>query len=343
MKHSLFPKMVTRAGLLLLLFCFSFDLREAQAAAKPEFTLRMAGTMPIGHFMTRAKERYAQILEEKTGGRLKIEVYPAGQLFSDKDMTRALPAGSVEMGACNLALLEGLVPVLGIMGLPYFFESREHIRRVEHSPQFMQIINEELEKKNMRLIFWMDYGLMSFISKKPLHKLEDFKGKRIRVLGDITTQLIQAFGGAPVFMGTGETYMALQRGTIDGVLTSLPSVYERKLFEVAKQFTFCEIQDILVTPAVLINLKIWNSLPPEIQKAMYDEGQEVEEWGFKESLRETDECLSELKKKGVEVYYLPDQEKKRWKETANKPILTYYLKQVGAPGSKAVAEVDRLR
>ena len=343
MKHFRFFKMMTLAGLLLLAFCFPFDIPQAEAVSKPEFTLRMAGTMPIGHFMTRAKERYAQILDEKTGGRLKIEVYPAGQLFSDKDMTRALPAGSVEMGACNLALLEGLVPVLGIMGLPYFFENREHIRKVEHSPNFVRLINEELEKKNIKLIFWMDYGLMSFISKKPLHKLEDFKGKRIRVLGDITTQLIQSFGGAPVFMGTGETYMALQRGTIDGVLTSLPSVYERKLFEVAKQMTFCEIQDILVTPAVLINLKIWNGLPPDIQKAMYDVGQDVEEWGFKESLKETDECLSELKKRGVEVYYLPDKEKKRWKEAANKPILTYYLKQVGAPGKKAVEEVERLR
>ena len=54
---------------------------------------------------------------------------------------------------------------------------------MEHSPNFVQIINEELEKKNMKLLFWMDYGLMSFISKKPLHKLEDFKGKRIRVSG----------------------------------------------------------------------------------------------------------------------------------------------------------------
>jgi tripartite ATP-independent transporter DctP family solute receptor len=332
-----------RATLLLLLLCFSLELPPALGAAKPEFTLRIAGTMPIGHFMTRAKERYAQILYEQTGGRLKIEVYPAGQLFSDKDMTRALPAGSVEMGACNLALLEGLVPVLGIMGLPYFFDSREHIRKVEHSKNFVQLINDEMQKKNMQLLFWMDYGLMSFISKKPLHKLEDFKGKRIRVLGDITTQLIQAFGGAPVFMGTGETYMALQRGTIDSVLTSLPSVYERKLFEVAKQMTFCEIQDILVTPAVLINLKIWKGLPPEIQKVMNEVGQDIEEWGFKESLKETDECLSELKKRGVEVYYLPEREKKRWKEAANKPILSYYLKQVGEPGKKAVAEVDRLR
>ena len=76
--------------------------------------------MPIGHFMTRAKERYAQILDEKTGGRLKIEVYPAGQLFSDKDMTRALPAGSVEMGACNLALLEGSGSGIGNYGAPLF-------------------------------------------------------------------------------------------------------------------------------------------------------------------------------------------------------------------------------
>jgi len=338
-----FRSAMKMAILFLLFFCLCLEVPSALAASKPEFTLRMAGTMPIGHFMTRAKERYSQILSEKTGGRLKIEVYPAGQLFSDKDMTRALPAGSVEMGACNLALLEGLVPVLGIMGLPYFFESREHIRKVEHSKSFVQLINDEMEKKNMKLLFWMDYGLMSFISKKPLQKLEDFKGKRIRVLGDITTQLIQAFGGAPVFMGTGETYMALQRGTIDSVLTSLPSVYERKLFEVAKQMTYCEIQDILVTPAVLINLKIWKGLPPEIQKEMYEVGQEIEEWGFKESLKETEECLSELKKRGVEVYYLPAMEKKRWKEAANKPILGYYLKQVGDPGKKAVEEVDRLR
>lgn len=335
-------RLIRSLGISSLALLFGVVCAVPGVQAAPETILRIAGTMPIGHFMTRTKERFAQIVQEKTGGRIKIEVYPANQLFSDKDMAKALPAGSVEMGQVNLAMLAGLVPALGIMEIPYFFKDRDHMYRTEASPKFMQILDQELESKNLKMIFWMDYGMMSFIGKKPLRKLEDFKGKRIRGYSEISTQLIIALGGAPVFLSVSEVYLALQRQTIDGTLTSTCSVFERKFYEVTKYLTYCKIEEVPLVPAVLINLKIWNSLPPDVKKIMSDVANENQTWGFKEALKETDECLSEVKKRGMEIYYLPDKEKQRWVE-ATKPLLGKYLERTGKAGKDLVEEANRLR
>jgi len=183
---------------------------------------------------------------------------------------------------------------------------------------------------------------MSFIGKKPLRKLEDFKGKRIRGYSELSTLLIQALGAGPVFLSVGEVYLALQRGTIDGTLTSTCSVYERKFYEVTKYLTYVTINEVPLVPAVLINSKIWNKLAPDIQKAMLEASKDNQEWGFKEALKETEECLAEVKKGGMEIYYMPDTEKKRWID-ATKPLLGKYLERAGKAGQALVDEANKLR
>ena len=330
------------SGILSLVVLVGIASYVPQAQAAPETILRMAGTMPIGHYMTRTEERFGELVLQKTGGRVKVEVYPANQLFSDKDMAKAIPAGSIEMGQVNLAMFAGLIPALGILEMPFFFKDRAHLHRVEASLNFMKILDQELAAKDLKMMFWMDYGMMSFIGKKPLRKLEDFKGKRIRGYSELSTLLIQALGAGPVFLSVGEVYLALQRGTIDGTLTSTCSVYERKLYEVTKYLTYVTINEVPLVPAVLINLKIWNKLAPDIQKAMLEVSKDNQEWGFKEALKETDECLAEVKKGGMEIYYMPDTEKRRWIE-ATKPLLGKYLERAGKPGQALVDEANKLR
>lgn len=193
----------------------------------------------------------------------------------------------------------------------------------------------------MKVLFWMDYGYTALIGKKPMRKLEDFKGKRIRGYGEISTEILKALGGAPVFLSVGEVYMALQRGTIDGVLTSTCSVYERKFYEVVKYFTVIKVGEIQNSPAVLVNLKKFKELPPDLQKIMLDTAKEAQYWGLDLALKGTDECLARLKEKGMEISFLSDQEKKRWAE-ATRHIMKNYLERTGKAGKDLVEEVSKV-
>ncbi|HYB21070.1 MAG TPA: TRAP transporter substrate-binding protein DctP [Thermodesulfobacteriota bacterium] len=314
----------------------------APANKKPEFILRCAGTMPIDHFMTKTIEFYDRIIQDKTNGRVKLEIYPVNQLFSDKDLPKALPSGAVDLGQVNTAMWVGLIPSLGIIELPFFFKDRDHYYRALDSPGVRGLIDKEFEAKGVKFLFWMDYGFMSFIGKKPIRTLEDFKGKRIRGLGEISTEIIKALGGAPAFLSVGEVYMALQRATIDGVYTSTCSVYERKFYEVTKYYTLMKYGELSVAPSMLMNLKKFKELPSDIQKILMESAVEAQTWGLNESTKGTDECLGGIKEKGMEISQLSDNERKRWAE-ATRGIMAGYLARTGKTGQALVEEVNKFR
>ena len=143
-------------------------------------------------------------------------------------------------------------------------------------------------------------------------------------------------------MSIGEVYLALQRGTIDGVLTSTCSVYERKFYEVVKYFTLIRCGEFQNQPAVLVNLKKYQQLPADLQKLLVDASKEAQDWGLEIALKGTDECLAKLKEGGMEIYYLPEQEKKRWAE-ATKGVTTRYLERTGEKGKALMEAVEKTR
>ncbi len=331
------------AALIALTLGLTGPVPQAAAqGAKPEFLFRCAGTMPLEHFMTRTLEFYAKIIQERSKGRMKIEIYPVNQLFSDKDLPKALPSGAVDMAQVNMAMWAGLVPSLAVQEMPFFYKDRDHFFRAMISPGVRKVLDKDFENKGVKILFWMDYGYSALIGKKPLRTLEEIKGKRIRVFGEISSEFLKALGAAPVFLSVGEVYLALQRGTIDGVLTSTCSVDERKFFEVAKHFTVIKIGEFQNQPAVLVNLKKYQELPPDLQKLVIDASKEAQDWGLDASLKDTDQCLDNVKKKGMEIYYPTEQEKKRWAE-ATKGIMANYLKRTGNVGQALIEEVNKLR
>jgi len=106
--------------LIVALAGISFTPEAGAQSGKPDFLFRCAGTMPLEHFMTRTLEYYAKIIQERSKGRMKIEIYPVNQLFSDKDLPKALPSGAVDMAQVNMAMWTGLVPSLGVQEMPFF-------------------------------------------------------------------------------------------------------------------------------------------------------------------------------------------------------------------------------
>lgn len=313
-----------------------FGLSQALSA---EITLRYAGDLPIGNHLTRGQEFFAKRVEEITKGRVKIEVYPAGQLFSAKDYPKVVPAGAVEMAQVAASQWSGLVPPITILDLPFFYDGWPHMWRVLDSGAG-EILWREMEKVGVKPIFWVQDGSIGFATKFSLRKLEDFKGKRIRVFSELGSHTIKALGGAPSFMGGGEVYMALQRGTVDGAISSLTSFCDRKYYEVTKYVT--EPQFMFAIYGCLINLKKWNELPADIQKVLLTAGKETQEWGRKEVQKVEMDALEELKKNGMEIYFLPKTDKELWRKTC-KSAYDVVIQKMGDLGSRLMESAEKVR
>jgi TRAP-type C4-dicarboxylate transport system substrate-binding protein len=246
------------------------------------------------------------------------------------------------MGQVNMAMWAGLIPPLAVFDMPFFFRDRDHYNRCLDAPKIRNILDREFENKGVKILYWMDYGYMTLIGKKAIKTLEDFKGKRVRGYGEISTEMIKNLGGAPVFLSVGEVYIALQRGTMDGVLTSLGTAYERKFYEVVKHCLLFKNGELNVPPPVLINLKKFSGLPPEMQKILDEAGKETQGWAFAQCQKGMEEFLVGMKEKGMDIYYLSDQEKKRWAE-ANQNILAQYIERTGKVGKELVEEISKVQ
>jgi tripartite ATP-independent transporter DctP family solute receptor len=328
--------MVALTGLVGLVGLILFMSEPAQSA---EITLRYSGNLPVQHHVTIAQQRLAKYIEEKSGGRVKVAVYPAGQLFQDKDMMQAVPKGAVDMASVTLAQWTGLVPTAAFIDLPFYYKDHQHIWRVcDGKPG--EIMRKELERVGVKFLHWMDYGVNEFASKMPLRTLEDFKGKRIRGLTEYTTESIKALGAAPTFLGGGEVYMALQRGTVDGAISGTSSFWERKYFEVTKYATIVN-QSFSIFAAVM-NLKKWNELPPDIQKIVMAGSLEAQEWIRKEAEKQHYACIDLIKNKGMEIIYPTKEERERWKK-ANEPVINIFRTRTGELGQQILAESEKLR
>ena len=325
--------------LLVLTSCLITPLTLVSAAETT--ILRFAGHHPLNHHCTRGMELYSKLVMDKTN-KVKIEVYPASQLFSDKDLVRALPTGAVEMGVMHTGAVSGAIPSVLFTDLPFFYRDRAHWHRVIDS-KAGEILKQDFEKRGCQFLYWMDFGRLDFASKTPLRTIEDFKGKRIRAPGEMQVEGIRALGASPTFLGNAEVYLALQRNTIDAATSGPTSFWERKYYEVTKYLTNAEYQFGVF--GVLMNKKIWEELPKDVQAIMLEAGKEAQAWGRKECEKMDDECVETLKKKGMEYYYVPEKERDRWRAATSKVCIDLFLKRVGDPDKgKTILEIaEKLR
>jgi tripartite ATP-independent transporter DctP family solute receptor len=308
--------------------------------ASAEVTLRYAGDLPIGNHLTRTQEFFAKRVEELSKKQIKVDVYPAGQLFAAKDYSKAVPSGAVDMAQVLLGQWTGIVPAYMIVDMPLYYENWAHIWKIMDSP-VGETIKKEIEKTGVKQICWTQDGSAGFVSKSPIRKLEDWKGKKIRAYTELSAYAIRALGAAPAFMGGGEVYMALQRGTVDGAISTLTSFYDRKYFEVTKYLVIPPMAGPIY--GVIINLQKWNSLTPAQQEILMAAGKETQEWARKEVQIVEKQAVEELKKKGMEVYYLPKEERQRWRNATDKPVRDAVLEKTGEPGKKLLEQTDKIR
>lgn len=247
-------------------------IAAAAGTASAQTVLRSADIHPDGYPTVEAVKYMGQVLEQKTGGKLKVQMFFAAQLGQEKDTIEQTRFGVIDMNRVNLAPFNNLIPETGILGLPFIFRSIEHMHKVVDGPIGAEIL-KAFEPHGLIGLGFYDSGARSFYnSKHPITSLDDMRGLRIRVQqSDMFISLVRALGANATPMPFGEVYSALQTGVIDGAENNYPSYESTHHYEVAKYYSLTEHS---MSPEVLVMSKIsWDRLSPADQQAVREAAQ----------------------------------------------------------------------
>ncbi|MCZ8186017.1 MAG: TRAP transporter substrate-binding protein [Beijerinckiaceae bacterium] len=216
-------------------------------------TLRSTDIHPDGYPTVEAVKFMGKLLEQRTNGRIKINVFHSAQLGQEKDTIEQTRFGVLDMNRINMAPFNNLIPATNVPSLPFIFRSVDHMRKVMDGPIGESIL-KEFEKHDLVGLAFYDSGARSFYnSKRPITKPEDMKGLKIRVQqSDMFISLVSALGANATPMNFGEVYSGLQTGLIDGAENNWPSYESTKHFEVSKFYSLTEHS---LSPEVLVMSK----------------------------------------------------------------------------------------
>jgi TRAP-type transport system periplasmic protein len=229
-----------------------------------DVTLRSSDTHPDGYPTVEAVKYIGQVIKDKTGGRLCIDVYFGSQLGEEKDTIEQTQFGVIDMNRVSLGPFNDIIPETQVPSLPYIFKSVEHMHHVMDGPIGQEILDAFTSHDLVGLAFY-DGGARSFYnSKRPINSMADLKGLKFRVMqSDIFVSMVQALGANAVPMPYGEVYSAIQTGVIDGAENNWPSYDTSGHYEVAKYYT---LDEHLIVPEVLVmSKKSWEKLSADDQ------------------------------------------------------------------------------
>ncbi len=210
----------------LLLGCALAIVWAAACAELTEVkTLKLAHGLDVTHPVHRGMEHMAAQLAEKSGGKMRIEIYPSQQLGTERQCLELLQIGSLAMTKVSAAVMENFAPNIQVLSLPYIFRDRAHHYAVLDGEVGQQLLQQS-EQYWLRGLTYFDAGQRSFYSKEPIRTPADLAGKKIRVQESVTAMnLVRALGGAPTPISWGELYTALQQSVVDGAENNPPSFY----------------------------------------------------------------------------------------------------------------------
>ncbi len=305
----------------------------AQAPIVIKFSHVVAADTPKGQ----AAERFKQLAEKATNGRVKVEVYPNSQLYKDKEELEALQLGAVQMLAPSLAKFGPLgVKEFEAFDLPYIFPSKTALYNVTEG-EIGKGLMKKLEPKGITgLAFW-DNGFKVMSANRPLHNPADFKGLKMRIQSSkVLDAQMRALGANPQVLAFSEVYQALQTGVVDGTENPPSNMYTQKMHEVQKHVTVSNHG--YLGYAVIVNKKFWDGLPPDIRSALDKAMKDATTFEKAIAQRDNDLALEAIKKSGkTEIYTLSVKEQAEWR----KALLPVQKEMEGRIGKDLISAINK--
>ena len=252
-----------------------------------------------------AGELFKKIVEEKTNGDIKVEIYPNNQLGESNSVLEGIQLGTIEMAQVTGPMLS-FVPELIVFELPFLFRDRDHMYAVMDS-EIGKSLNSSFEKKGFHSLGYGDVGLRHILTvDKEIKSIDDLKGLKIRTMGNPAhLAAFKAFGANPLPMAYGELYTALEQKVIDGAEAANINYESKKFYEPAPHWAL--VGWINLVGYTVMSKKLYDSLSPEYQKIIDDAAVEMNTLERKLYREQDESLLPELEKQGVKVTY-PDRQ-----------------------------------
>ncbi len=272
----------------------------ASAAQAQTVKLTLGHGAAIGNPRHEAAVKFAEVAKAKSGGRIEVQVAPAAQLGDDAAMVTALRTGALDLSANSQGAVANAVPEYAAYGMPFLFSSPAAAFKVLDGPLGKELADKSAEKGLILLGTW-DNGIRQMTnSKRPISKVEDMKGLKMRVPPDATlVDIMKALGAESQQIKFAELYVALQQGVVDGQENPLVNIHASKLYEVQKHLAMTNHQ-LQMTP-FLMSKRSWDKLSDADRKAVQEAAAEATALQRKLSAEADEKLLADLKSKGVLV------------------------------------------
>ena len=306
----------------------AFSLAGA-ACADPiiiKFSHVVATDTPKG----KGAEKFKELAEKYTGGKVKVEVYPNSTLYKDKEELEALQLGSVQMLAPSNSKFGPLgIREFEVFDLPYILPDLKTLRKVTEGPLGARLL-KLLDAKGITGLAYWDNGFKQMSANKKLITPADYQGVKFRIQSSRVLQAqFKALGSLPQVMAFSEVYQALQTGVVDGQENTWSNIYTQKMHEVQKYIT--ETNHGYIGYVVIVNKKFWDGLPADIRDQLTKAMKEATDFSNAQSQKENDDALAEIKKTGKSeiVTLTPEQDAAMRKSL--EPVYQDVAKRVGQP------------
>lgn len=278
----------------------------AIALAQAPIVIKFSHVAAIDTPKGQAAEYFKKIVEERTKGQVKVEVFANSTLFKDKEELEALQIGSVQM----LAPVPGKFGPLGVkefevFDLPYVFKDIDAVHRFARGSGGASLL-KKLESRGVVGLSYWDNGFRVMSANKPIHTAADMRGLKIRINSSkVNASIVKSVGGLPQSLAFSEVYQALQTGVVDGTEGPLSNLYTQKQYEVQKHVTLT--YHTISNYVVVANKKFWDGLPPNVRTLL--EVAIKDATIFNDSVAEKDEAtaLAAIKASGKSTVYAPTQ------------------------------------
>lgn len=274
----------------------------------------------------KAAQKFAELIKERTNGRVEVQVFPSSQLYGDKEEMQALMANNVQIVVPSITKLVSMSPKYQVVDLPFLFPSEKAAYKFWDGEGGQKLLHELENQGIVGLAPWNN-AYINIIGKKFFKTPDDFKGAKIRIpAGQVTTDVFTALGAGPSTIPFSEVYTSLQQGVVDAAITSLNNFDNEKHYEVAKYITILNLQRIEYI--ALTNKKFWDSLPEDIRKTMQETMNEVAKYERELSEQLNAQSLQKMKEAGTQVYQLSPEEMAKFEELF-KPVYEKWSPVIG--------------
>lgn len=295
-------------------------------SSSAEYTFQVGHVVTSDHSYHLGLQRFAELLSEKSNGRIALEIFPSGQLGNESDLTEGVVMGTVDMALVNSGNLASFTDAYSLFDLPFLFRDEEHARSVI-TGEIGQECLDSLEPLGIKgLANWEAGFFCIWNSKRAIENPEDVVGLKIRANNNpIHIAAYNAMGVAPTTMGWSEVYTAIQNGTVDGVSVAITSMYTANIQEVAPYISTSG--EFYVTAPLIMNADRFNSLPEDIQTIILEAANEATDYQIQTNGEMVEQFIQNLKDEG---YQVTEPDKAAFKEVCWDSVYDQFVEQIGA-------------